>query len=227
MKKLCLLALCALLLSGVALAEGAPEIAVNAGEVTIRVPGNETTGLVWTAKSSDEAVLALRESQYIPDEAPEGMVGVGGVSEFVFAAVAPGSAVVDLTWQRPWEENAEAARTLAFDVSDETIICGACLQGDETFILTLFENPSTGYLWSLAMSAQGVCALTGDEYVPAPGSEDAVGTGGTRVLTFVPEERGDTQLMLTLARGEDIAQTFVFALSVDYDVEDPASAGLE
>lgn len=46
--------------------------------VTVRLPANETTGYSWDFEISDPSLLELVTCEYVPDEAPEGMMGVGG-----------------------------------------------------------------------------------------------------------------------------------------------------
>ena len=59
------------------------------GEYTeIVIRGNATTGYQWVA--AENPGLIVSEPVYIPDEAPEGMVGVGGTYHWYVTAEKPG-----------------------------------------------------------------------------------------------------------------------------------------
>ncbi|HJJ44702.1 MAG: protease inhibitor I42 family protein [Methanocorpusculum sp.] len=56
--------------------------------VEISIRGNATTGYKWV--SAENKDLIISDSIYIPDEAPEGMVGVGGTYHWYVTADKPG-----------------------------------------------------------------------------------------------------------------------------------------
>lgn len=65
--------------------------------------GNPTTGYSWTAVISEQDAGILRqmgEPTYVPDS---DLVGAGGTYMFTFEAMAPGQAVLQLEYARPWE----------------------------------------------------------------------------------------------------------------------------
>jgi len=56
--------------------------------VMVQLPENPTTGYTWNVTLSEG--LTLLNETYVQDEAEEGMVGVGGVHEWILEAVAAG-----------------------------------------------------------------------------------------------------------------------------------------
>ena len=103
MKKI--LALLAVLLLGLAMAEDAPHSPV------VRLKGNPTTGYSWLAVVDAEDVLAV-SCEYCAEDT--GLIGSGGQYEVGFTGLMPGEATVTLTYRRPWEE--EALYTLIYRV---------------------------------------------------------------------------------------------------------------
>jgi inhibitor of cysteine peptidase len=69
--------------------------------------------------------------------------------------------------------------------------------GDQ-ITLQLDENPSTGYLWAIDKTDNAVLALQHSDYTPTPGG--ALGSGGTRVFTFIAKNPGTVHLQLKLWR---------------------------
>ncbi len=69
--------------------------------------------------------------------------------------------------------------------------------GDQV-MLQLDENPSTGYLWAIDKTDNAVLALQHSDYTPTPGG--ALGSGGTRVFTFIAKNPGRVHLQLKVWR---------------------------
>jgi inhibitor of cysteine peptidase len=82
----------------------------NGDTFTIKLEANPTTGYEWSAAISDESVLALEKSEYLPDEAVSGAVGAGGTQVLTFKASKAGSATIDLVYQRSWEPSEDDQR---------------------------------------------------------------------------------------------------------------------
>lgn len=72
----------------------------------------------------------------------------------------------------------------------------------ETILVTLPENPTTGYRWELSGQAAPVLALAKDDYLGAgQGKKPAMlGSGGTREFTFKAAAPGAAKLALILRR---------------------------
>lgn len=65
------------------------ELTVPMNEVVmISLPENPTTGYTWNVTLTEG--LTLLNETYVQDEAEEGMVGVGGVHEWIIEAIATG-----------------------------------------------------------------------------------------------------------------------------------------
>ncbi|HNS14822.1 MAG TPA: protease inhibitor I42 family protein [Syntrophorhabdaceae bacterium] len=71
--------------------------------------------------------------------------------------------------------------------------------GDE-FVLTLESNPSTGYLWRLAVKPdENTVKLVSSEYRAAPDT-NRVGAGGNEVWTFLATGKGKAEIGLIYVR---------------------------
>jgi inhibitor of cysteine peptidase len=68
----------------------------------------------------------------------------------------------------------------------------------DTIELSLAENPTTGFRWTLASSGAPVCALKGDDFVPAAGQKP--GEGGRHNFTFLVCQAGESTITLHSAR---------------------------
>jgi inhibitor of cysteine peptidase len=67
----------------------------------------------------------------------------------------------------------------------------------DTIELSLAENPTTGYRWTLASPGAPICELKGDEFV-SPGQKP--GESGTHNFTFAIREEGQATIALKSAR---------------------------
>lgn len=86
-------------------------------KLVVRLAGNPTTGYRWeVGELKGEAIEQVGEAEYVPDEAPEGRVGVGGTFIFTFRAVEPGRSALRLVYRRPWEKGKDPARTFSATV---------------------------------------------------------------------------------------------------------------
>jgi inhibitor of cysteine peptidase len=91
-------------------------IEVTAGEqFMIYLESNPTTGYKWEA-SFDTAFLKLVKSEYKQNESKPGMVGVGGIEQFLFQGLKAGDTQIKLTYKRPWEQQSADAKVLTFTV---------------------------------------------------------------------------------------------------------------
>jgi inhibitor of cysteine peptidase len=68
----------------------------------------------------------------------------------------------------------------------------------DTISISLPENPSTGYRWTLDQSDESVLAAIGSRYVHGPA--DRVGRGGEHVWTFTARQEGTARLSFVLRR---------------------------
>jgi inhibitor of cysteine peptidase len=99
------------------------------------------------------------------------------------------------------------------------------LMAGETFQVSLPENPTTGYRWTVYGSSATLVGLEKEEY-DAPGEDPArpmLGRGGTRVLTFKAAEPGAVELVLRLRRSWEKESEFAASFSVKLKIlERPA-----
>lgn len=88
------------------------------GTLEIALKGNPTTGYLWSLLSANNAVLRpAGDSTYQRDEAPAGMMGVGGQFVFRFQAVGAGATQLKLGYQRPWEKNKPPSETFEVNIN--------------------------------------------------------------------------------------------------------------
>lgn len=96
---------------------GAP-VALNLGdELTVRLAGNPTTGYMWQVVETPLALAPAGEPEFQQDEAPENMVGVGGVFIFRFSVQSGGEGALRFVYKRPWENKDERPeKTVAIQI---------------------------------------------------------------------------------------------------------------
>lgn len=93
-----------------------PAAVLVGNRLTIDLPSNKTTGFSWKlANEPNRTVLRLEKSEY---NAPSsgGTVGQGGTETWVFLAVGRGTQTITMQYTRPWEKNAQPAKTQVFNV---------------------------------------------------------------------------------------------------------------
>jgi len=88
------------------------------GTLEITLQGNPTTGYLWGLVAGNDAVLKLSgDFTFKQDQAPAGMVGVGGKFTFKFQAVSVGAAQLKFGYQRPWEKNVPPLETFEVNIN--------------------------------------------------------------------------------------------------------------
>jgi inhibitor of cysteine peptidase len=81
-------------------------------ELTIRLPGNPTTGYVWGVLANDSALLKQKgEPVFVADT---DRTGAGGRISFIFVPCGIGATRLKLAYRRPWEK--ETPPTRMFEV---------------------------------------------------------------------------------------------------------------
>jgi inhibitor of cysteine peptidase len=84
------------------------------------------------------------------------------------------------------------------------------LKSDQTLVISLEGNPTTGYTWEVAELDEGVLKQVGETEFEA--ESDAVGSGGVQTLRFETVNSGQTDLELVYHRSweedEQPADTF-------------------
>ena len=88
----------------------------NGSEFNIKIAGNPTTGYSWYLNNEDELkkggvqptnLNEYKSADYVQDDAPQGMVGVGGKFDFKFKLDEGKKNVPEIifSYKRPWEKN--------------------------------------------------------------------------------------------------------------------------
>lgn len=93
---------------------------------------------------------------------------------------------------------------------------GAVAEG-KTVLITLKENPSTGYTWSYVIGNPEILAFSNDIYAPEDTAGKTTGSGGTHTYTFLGIAPGTTTITMTEKRdweGGETAQTQTFTVTV-------------
>ena len=83
------------------------------------------------------------------------------------------------------------------------------LQSDQTLVISLEGNPTTGYTWEVAELDEGVLRQVGETEFES--ESDALGSGGVQILRFEAVNSGQTDLELVYHRSwedEEPVETF-------------------
>ena len=73
-------------------------------ELTIRLPGNPTTGYVWGVLENDSALLKQKGEPVFVADADR--TGAGGRTTLLFVPCGIGATRLKLAYRRPWEKEA-------------------------------------------------------------------------------------------------------------------------
>lgn len=83
----------------------------------VELTENPTTGYLWTVSESISPNITLIDSKFsLPGEEPH-MVGQVGLRIFIFKAIKPGTAILDLGLRRPWEKEDKYEDTFSIKLS--------------------------------------------------------------------------------------------------------------
>lgn len=87
------------------------------------------------------------------------------------------------------------------------------VQINDILIVSLKENPTTGFQWAIDGKSDDLVKLQASEYIPASG---LIGSGGQKVYTFKTLRAGTTQLRLKRWREWQGASSIIerFALTI-------------
>lgn len=93
-------------------------ITVRNGEVfEISLRANHSTGFRWVlGMSSVSQEILVVDCNYIMDDAPEGMTGVGGTETWRFKARKSGVTELNFYYMRPWENDFSDSRVFKVTV---------------------------------------------------------------------------------------------------------------
>lgn len=82
----------------------------------IRLQEMPSSGYSWQYKIDDESVAVIEEDEFVQNEAPEGMTGVGGLHSFKVVGVSQGETKITFKYLRSWEDESTAIKELTFDL---------------------------------------------------------------------------------------------------------------
>ena len=91
------------------------------------------------------------------------------------------------------------------------------IQQDQTLVITLDSNPSTGYGWERTESADDVLQQLGEaEFKQRPQARLRVGAAGQQILRFKAQKAGQTKLELVYRRSweKDVKPEKTFTVQV-------------
>ena len=89
------------------------------------------------------------------------------------------------------------------------------------YTITLLENPTTGFSWTLANSDESILTVTDNGYVALPNPDKADGMGGTHTWVIAGKAEGEATITLTYSQsweGGDVSDTLVYTLKVGADL---------
>jgi predicted secreted protein len=79
----------------------------------VRLPGNPTTGYVWTVAAVPEQLRQQGASVHLSDAQ---RIGAGGITSFRFTVVAAGDVRLDLAYRRLWEKEIQPLKTCSIEL---------------------------------------------------------------------------------------------------------------
>lgn len=89
----------------------------NGQSLLLTLPSNPTTGFRWVLRDDADAVLERLGPEVYSNPEDSGLVGSAGLSTWRFKVKQAGTGQLQLTYQRPWENEVAPAKT--FDCAIE------------------------------------------------------------------------------------------------------------
>ena len=86
--------------------------------------------------------------------------------------------------------------------------------------VTLVENPTTGYTWTVVSGDEAILTVKDDGFTAAPAAEATEGAGGTHSWTATGVKEGDATITFTLGQawdGGEVSDTLVYTYHVAAD----------
>jgi len=215
-------------------ADNGKTVSVNAGGiVVVDLPGNPTTGYIWQVTANNESILLPMGYSFTPDaDAP----GAGGMEQFRFNAMAPGTVELALASSRPWETDMPPTATFAVTVDvvaawpgdNAMILAGMDDSGGTVAILpggvliVTLSGAAEGGAWQLVDSDAMVVQILGD-WQQTPDAGDA--TQATFQRAFLGVAPGTTDLQFEYMPTDGSAASAQYALTVEVPAAEPGSSG--
>lgn len=95
------------------------------------------------------------------------------------------------------------------------VACGGGKKA-ENLVITLDENPTTGYTWKFVIEDEGIVKAVSDNFEAPKG--DSTGAGGKHTYEFAGVKKGETTITFTSKRdweGGETAETKTVKVMVD------------
>ncbi|MFO0671977.1 MAG: protease inhibitor I42 family protein [Polyangiaceae bacterium] len=208
--------------------------------VRLTLAENGTTGYRWSIVSTDKSFGYPAPKDGTPKAPSSNAVGAGGSRVFEWGTgspfLEPGSAVhqVKLEYRRPFEPASKpAAKKFTLKVKIKT--AGAPEPADipdlkidsgedgktvkakvgQKVVLSLAENPSTGYSWHV-VKVDDKLGEPGEDF-DGPGADGPVGSGGTAIFfwNMNKDAVGKREIKMKKSRGENGAAAETFDVTLD------------
>ncbi len=96
----------------------------------IQLPGNPTTGFLWTTVAVPSLLQQQGEFVYRADSL---LVGAGGITSFSFSVTEAGDGALELAYRRPWEKGKSAQATCRIRL----IVQESCGQSTDAGVTTV------------------------------------------------------------------------------------------
>lgn len=189
--------------------------------MTVVLDENPTTGYAWRYMANAEGILNEVSNNYEQDADIEGKAGTGGKRIWVFEGIAPGDVLLYFAYSRPFEETAAPKRKVAFAISvNEALLVtlrGKAEINGSQVLVTLPENPTTGYARVVNPDPYNILTVLGDTYLPDDVPQGVVGAGGMRTWQFNAVAPGEVILRFTHERSweTESIDSISFAFSID------------
>ncbi|NLO77435.1 MAG: protease inhibitor I42 family protein [Methanomicrobiales archaeon] len=189
--------------------------------ITIKLLENPTTGYSWNVTGTEG--LAITDDTFEPPKAP--IPGAGGVHVWTLKPEVTGMVTFTAKYVRSWEEAQanDMTYSITFYVTPEGASVvnvnsandGTTITGPKNgvAIVTLDENPTTGYQWTAKVS--GNAEIAADSFVPPYSEAPLVGAGGIHkwIVTFTGEPSGTFEAGYARPWEENVADEKSFTVT--------------
>lgn len=92
------------------------------------------------------------------------------------------------------------------------------LQVNQTVVIALNENPTTGFQWAIDSSPDPLLLLTASQYL-SPSQPGLIGGGGQRILTLQAHKAGTEKLQIKLWRAWEGDSSIIDRFAVTVEVQ--------
>lgn len=82
----------------------------------IKLEANATTNYFWNYEMSEEGIVKVVKDNYVEDDNPDGLVGVGGKQVYEFKGLKEGTVTITLTYQQNDTDEIAEQKTITLNV---------------------------------------------------------------------------------------------------------------